>query len=371
MARLETDVAIIGGGPSGIAAALTLLRYTSHKVVLVERGSYQHARAGETVSSAITSLLDYLGAVDCLEQTAALRSFSNAAVWGSDQLLVRDHMFTGNGNGWHLDRRRFDLALADAAQHAGAITLRNSWLRSVAQHDSGPWQLLVDGEAQVDIVASQVIDASGRHASFARHVGAERRRLDQLVGVVAYFTGLDQLTKSHSTLVEAERLGWWYGCSLPEDRAVVAFMTDPDPIRELGLNQWTAFYRHLQQTRHISAFVRHARLIPELHIHSASSQQLHPAIGRGWVAAGDAVAAFDPLSSLGIGHAFSSGIQAARIVDMRLHGDEELAASYPMDIGRLVADFLTRRNSIYEAEQRWMESPFWRRRHTRTPLPGS
>jgi 2-polyprenyl-6-methoxyphenol hydroxylase-like FAD-dependent oxidoreductase len=75
---LETTVAIIGGGPSGLAAALTLLRYTNHRVVVVERDSYQRARVGETVSCAICPLLEYLGAHGCLRESEAIESWSNA-----------------------------------------------------------------------------------------------------------------------------------------------------------------------------------------------------------------------------------------------------------------------------------------------------
>jgi flavin-dependent dehydrogenase len=369
MKLLETDVAIIGGGPTGTAAALTLLRYTSHRVVLVERGSYQQPRVGETVSSAVTSLLEYLGAADCLHESEALESFSNAAAWGGDQLIVRNHMFTGRGNGWQLDRRKFDQALADAAQNAGATSLRDSWLRDVLQDDSKRWRLSVEGKGSAEILATHVIDASGRHGSFARHVGAERKRIDQLVGIVAYFTGIDKQTRSHGTLVEAEPHGWWYCALLPNDRAIVAFMTDPAQIRESGVNEWIAFFQRLRQTLHISSFVSKAEPIPELHIYSASSQYLLPVIGKRWIAAGDAAVSFDPLSSLGIGHALSSGIQAARIVDGRLFGDEELAVAYPTDVSRFAGDFLARRCAIYGAERRWPDSEFWRSRHSQNGRP--
>jgi flavin-dependent dehydrogenase len=362
MPTKETEVAIIGGGPAGTAAALTLLRYTPHRVTLVERSSYQQPRVGETVSSAIVPLLEYLGATDCLRESAAVESFSNAAAWGSDQLTVRDHLFTGRGNGWHLDRRRFDLALGDLALAAGAVTLRGCSLRRATQVEDNRWLLSVEGSVTTEILASQIIDASGRQASFARHVGAVTSCVDQLVGIVAYFAELDPQITLHSTFVEAESFGWWYAALLPNSKAVVAFMTDPAHVRQFDVNEWPGFRRRLQQTQHISNFVSAPEAIPELHIHSAASQHLRPAIGDGWIAAGDAAAAFDPLSSLGIGHALSSGIQAARVVDTRLCGDEELASTYPSDVLRFADEFLSRRSAIYEAERRWPNSPFWRSR---------
>lgn len=359
---LVTKVAIIGGGPSGLAAALTFRRYTSHSVVVIERGSYEEPRVGETVSSAIAPLLDYLGAGACLRGSGAIESCANAAAWGSEELVVRDHMFTGRGNGWHLDRRRFDLSMAGAAEEAGAMMLRSARIRSAKPYDDKGWILSVEGERRERICAAQVIDASGRGASFARLAGATRESFDHLAGVVAYFTGLPENATNHGTLVEAEEHGWWYAALLPNAHAVVAIMADAHRVKDLGVNEWATFYRRLQETRHVSRFLADAEPIPQLHIHPASSQRLDPLLGTGWIAVGDAAASYDPLSSLGIGHALNSGIQGARIVDARLGGDEEFASTYPGDVARFVEEFQARKAAIYQAERRWPDSEFWKSR---------
>ena len=95
---------------------------------------------------------------------------------------------------------------------------------------------------------------------------------------------------------------------------------------------------------------------------ATSLSRLHPVIGPQWVAVDDAAASLDPLSSLGIGHALKSGIRAARIVDTRFAGDEELAVAYPNDVARFAEEFYARRAAIYRSEQRWPQSEFWRSR---------
>jgi len=47
----EVDVAIVGGGPAGAAAALTLLRYTPRRVAVIERSAFETPRVGEAASS--------------------------------------------------------------------------------------------------------------------------------------------------------------------------------------------------------------------------------------------------------------------------------------------------------------------------------
>jgi flavin-dependent dehydrogenase len=359
----ETDIAIIGGGPSGAAAALTLRRFTSHRVMIVERDAYEAPRVGETVSSAISALLDYLGASDCLKDCGAIKSHANAAAWGANQLIVRDHMFTGHGSGWHLDRRSFDLFLADAARNMGTTTWRNTRLRSASTAKGGGWLLAVEGENEGLIHAAHVVDATGRTASFARLAGVTKHSVDHLVAIVAYFQGLDSTSTLHTTFVEAEEHGWWYGAPLPHGKAIAMFMTDAMSVKSLGFTEWHRFYARALDTRHVSSLIADTDPIKQLHIHSASSQRIDPVIGDRWVAVGDAAASFDPLSSLGIGHALSSGIQGARISDARLAGDKELADAYPSEVGRLWGEFLVRRTAIYQAEKRWQNATFWKDRH--------
>lgn len=90
---------------------------------------------------------------------------------------------------------------------------------------------------------------------------------------------------------------------------------------------------------------------------------LVPASGPGWIAAGDAAASFDPLASLGIGHAVTSGIHAARVVHAYLTANEQLTAQYNQHILLNVEHYLQLRHSYYLLELRWPDQPFWARRH--------
>jgi len=84
--------------------------------------------------------------------------------------------------------------------------------------------------------------------------------------------------------------------------------------------------------------------------------------GDDWIACGEAAASFDPLSSMGIGYALASGIQAARIAAATLAGDGNAAALYATDVRRHYDAYLTKRRAYYAIEQRWPESAFWKRR---------
>ena len=357
----EADVCVIGGGPSGTAAALTLLRYTKHRVLLIESSRYEAARVGETVSAGVVPLLSYLGANWVLDDETALPAFGTAGAWGSDQVIQRDFIYTGRGQGLHLDRRRFDRAMAACLRTFGSAPRSGTEVRELARHDSG-WTLVLDGQAGPECLSARIIvDATGRQARVARRLGAERRVADRLAGLICHLE-LPAGASERTTLVEAVPEGWWYTAPLPHGQAVAALMTDADLLRGLGVDGAEDFMARLFATRHISVRLAGARPRGHPRAFPAESHVLSQPCGYGWVAAGDAACAFDPLASLGIGYALSSGIQAGRIADGWLRGDDSLAQAYPNDIARHVAHHAAQSREMYAAERRWPDAPFWLRR---------
>src|SRR5262245_23687634 len=140
-AAATVDVAVIGGGPAGTAAALTLLTYSSLRVAVIERSHYEGVRIGETVSPAIRPLLDYLGIPGDALAAQHLPTYGTQAAWGSSALSHRDFLTTGHGDGWHLDRLRFDRLLADAVRERGGTLFTRTRLDAVHHDPSGTWTL--------------------------------------------------------------------------------------------------------------------------------------------------------------------------------------------------------------------------------------
>ncbi len=362
------DVVIAGGGPAGAAAALTVARYSSLEVVLFERGDYgSETRVGETVGPGVVPLLEYLGVAESVARGNHRPGLATAAAWGSDQIFTHDFLFSGRGDGWQLDRKSFDAMLGDAAREAGAIVHTQSCVREVGRQEGGLWHVSVEcaETARTTLAARFLIDASGRAASVARANGAALENVDRLVGVLGYVRfDADCREDEGVTLVESVPDGWWYSTWLPDQTLVVAFMSDADLIRPLdaqNLEGWTALLSQATHTRErVVGGRRPARLITR----SAASHLLRPAGGPSWLAAGDALSAFDPLSSIGIGHSLSSGASAARAAEAFLRGDPAPTDRYIESSTQHFAEFLELRSRYYRMEQRWPSMPFWSRRHT-------
>lgn len=334
------DVAIAGGGPAASVTAMLLARAGASCVIL-ERDDDAGDKAGESLPPAARPLLDELGVWDDLARDGHRPCHGNRSVWGSEVAEEMPFVFTPYEHGWHLDRRRFELMLADRAVAAGAERRTNARVTDVAPHRL----TCADGTV---VEAGTLIDATGRAAALARRLGARRVVDHALVALVAFLENGGRGMDDSFTLVEAVEEGWWYSAPLPDARLVAMFVSDR------LYNDWDALLASATHTRErIRAHgyaLRHAPRRVD-----AGSARLDRAAGEGWLAIGDAATALDPLSSHGLGNAIATGMNAARAV---LNGD---VARYTATVDAMWNGYVALRRGTYALEQRWPDSRFWRR----------
>lgn len=362
----DVDVAVIGGGPAGTAAALTLLKYSSLKVAVVERSDYSAWRVGETLPPGVRPLLQYLDGWESFAAQEHLPAHGTSAAWGSQEIISRDFLFTGRGQGWHLDRTRFDRMLARLVTERGGLLFTKSMVTSESREDEGRWRLFVrhrNALSHSELTARFVIDASGRGATFARRRGARRNVHDRLTGLVGIYGFKEGSPRDTFTLVESCPLGWWYSALLPDARMVIAFMSDTDIIRRYQISQLLRWQELINSSRHIKQKLQGGALESPPVLRPAFSHILDPVAGVGWVAAGEAAIGFDPLSSMGIGYALTSGIHAARAVHRGLIAGAEQMSHYTTSVKQHLANHLGRKWQYYLIERRWPDWAFWSRRH--------
>lgn len=368
---MVVDVAILGGGPAGCAAALTLRRYSERSVALVERGAYQRVRVGETMGPGSEALLRYLGFDGAVPGVDQIPGRGTTALWGSEVPQSTHFLYTGRGTGRQLDRRAFDQGLAAACAEAGAAVFSRASPRRVDRRDGGGFALAVErleSRERLRVECRFLVDATGRHCWAARRLGAERRLDDELVGIVGFAASPPEIAPGQ-TLIESRPDGWWYSAELPGRRTVLAFMTDADLLRELRLQEPARWRALLAESSATKRRVAPEALDEELFVRPAASGLLWPAAGDAWLAVGDAALSFDPLSGMGIGSALSSGAHAARALDAALDGDGALLAQYRDLVPRTYDDYLLRRGQYYRLEPRWADRPFWARRHGEAAPP--
>lgn len=359
----EVDVVILGAGPAGAAAAITLRRHTQLRVALVERRLFDPFRPGETVSPALFPLMEYLGIARAGVEQRHLQSYAHAAAWGGDELVVRDFLFNGQGSGLHLDRMAFDSMLLEQASGLGAHIVQPAELLGITPGTR--WTIaLRQGERQRTLSAAYVIDCSGRSSVMVRQQRCPVLQTDRMVGVYAYYQAApgEERERLQRTLVETTAQGWFYLAPLPGGRTALAFMTDAETLRTLDLLDPATWQRHALASRHIGPLVRTLPAPQAFRQYPIHSRVARLPANAAWTAAGDAAASFDPLSSLGIGHALSSGIHAGRVAHAFLKQGGGLGEGYRQSLLDHFQSYAATRHSLYANEQRWPQAGFWQRR---------
>ena len=350
---MKTDVAIIGGGPAGAATALMLRKqFPRLQVAIIERGCYDRVRIGESLQPVARPLLQQLAVWDAFLAENHLPAYGSRAAWGTATPHDNEYLFQTHGNGWHLDRCRFDAFLARCAEEAGVVLLCETRLTSRVSGSPGAWRLSLDGaHGPITMDANFVVDASGRGATFARGRGARKAVHDRLIGTWHYF---EQSSCDSYTLVEAVADGWWYSAKLPDGRLVVSLMSDQ------GKRNWM---EALAQTQLTAARIGKAQRVGQQGVTPAYSQCLQEVAGPGWMAVGDAAATLDPLSSQGIFKALRSGIFAAYSLGDHLVGKAGGLKRFQQYVHQEYRAYLNTRTQYYRRERRWADQPFWRNRH--------
>lgn len=319
-------VVVVGGGPAGSAFAITAAR-CGHDVVLYDDGRRLRSWPGESLPSGGGELAASVFGAAILD--GHRRAYGTAAAWGSSELVTHDYMGHWAGNGWILDRARFDESARDLAAESGVTVVSE---RVTTVPDDADW----------------VVDASGRAGALLSRLGVPRMACDDqvaLIGIVADGGG------EHVTTVETVREGWWYTTPLPDGRRVVALVTDSDLVGADRLATWMA---SLAETTYIRPLAGDVSTV-DVGAYPSGTAYRERMVGDGWLAVGDAAVCFDPLSSQGL---VTGIVMAARAATM-LGGDLD---AWEADYREVLDEHLAVRDEYLRAETRWPDPAFWARR---------
>jgi flavin-dependent dehydrogenase len=301
-ARIDTDVAIVGGGPAGSAAAISCAE-RGLRVHLFERGAFEGSgfsddRPGETLHPGIEPVLVQLGVAEDLDAVVGAR---HEGIWIDWAGVRRFQPFgrdaAGPWRGFQVSRAAFDTMLLARAQAVGATIVQPC--RVLGLRFDGKRVIGVATEIG-SVSARFVVDATGRSHWIARRLRvAQPACSPRLIARYGYARGSCPERDAAPALV-GDRSGWIWtariGDSLYQWIRVTTINDRPDAA---WLPEELCGLAPLGPTRGADVTWRIADRV-------ASS---------GWFMVGDAAAVLDPTSSHGVLKALLSGIAAAHLID--------------------------------------------------------
>jgi len=375
MAAEEYDVAVVGAGPGGSAAAITLAR-AGLRVALIDRQDFPRTKpCGDLIGCGGIALARTLGvATETLAPYRPLRGAVVVAPETRPLVLRAGRHNRGRDDARVIPRHIFDTALVRTAEEAGATFVRLH-VRDLLR-ERGQIVGVSGGDARTAraIHARAVIGADGYGSRIARAVRGDATTRAGQVGVAlrAYATGFALPRAWDGCLVFAydARTAPGYGwlMPLPDGGANIGIGTlapttgTPDTAHLRGL-----FDRFVSGTPWLAGATI-ADDLPPRAWPLALAPRRGPLVGDGVLLVGEAAALVGPMTGAGIYPAMRSGVWAAETLIAALRtGDLSRRALLPYE-RRVHRRFLPQ-HRIEAWAQRLLTNPIRLRRVTDAVRP--
>ena len=359
---MTTHALVVGAGPAGTAAAIRLSDSCDVVTMVESRPRDRLKRAGEHLPPAALTEFARLGFSDLVAQEGHEPSPGVRSLWGGGFAVDKEYFLTLPSSGLNLRRQQFDEALARRAERAGVGVEFGTRLSHLRRDWEGYVATLSGPEGERTIRADLVIDASGRRAVASRHLGATRSRCDQLVGITGRVDASRPDDETGRVHVESVEHGWWYGVQFSDRVLLATFMTDVASVQQHAERAPGLWSEQLRASRLLAPLAREGRWSGRVDVFDASAQVLEHKPPRGFLAVGDAAAAYDPLSSWGIAKGLRDGTAGAESLIREREGDANAVARHRNAQHRDFETHRARQSDFYRTETRWPTSPFWRSR---------
>ncbi|ASJ76857.1 NAD(P)/FAD-dependent oxidoreductase [Granulosicoccus antarcticus] len=325
----QTDVAIIGAGPSGAAAA-NWLAQQGLQVKVLERSHFPRFSIGESLLPQCMEYLDFCGLLETATTGNFQRKNGAAFSWGEQyrDIDFSDKFSPGPATTWQVERSEFDHQLIRGAQASGVDVEFGSQVVGFEPDATEPvLQVQPENGDAYALKSRFVLDASGYGRVLARLCNLEKA--SRLESRCALFTHMRSVVDDENydrkkilICIHPSIKGIWYWfIPFPENRFSVGVVGTPDQLALFGDDDTQRLQNTLLDEPRLAKYLKGAtslRDTSKLAGYSADVSALH---GPGYALLGNAGEFLDPVFSSGVTIALKSAVLAAPLVHRQLQGE--------------------------------------------------
>jgi flavin-dependent dehydrogenase len=341
---LETDVAVIGGGPAGSTVS-TLIAQQGPRVQLFERERFPRYHVGESLIPETYWVLQRLNMLDKMRASRFVKKYSVQFANASGKLSAPFYFWDNKphecSQTWQVVRSEFDKMMLDNAREHGAL----------AHEGVRVLEVLFDGERAVgvkiqtedgrqhEVRAKVVVDASGQSCMLQNRFKLRIWDPQLNKGAIwTYWEGAYRDTGKDEgatvVLQTADKQGWFWNIPLPNDVVSLGVVAPFDFLFKGRGSHEQTYNEEVERCPEVKRRIAGARRVAGYFATKDYSYRSRQPAGDGWVLVGDAFGFLDPLYSSGVLLALKSGQLAADAIVEGLQNDdvsaEQLGAWGPM-----------------------------------------
>jgi len=358
-------VAIVGAGPSGVAAALALERAGIASVLLDKARFPRDKICGDALSPDVVHQIDDLESIApgigarFRASTAKIEMPGLRVVSPTGKIFDMELKHARRTlEGYVMPRLDFDTLLVDSVRGAQHIHLVENWSLETIEREGDVW-VLRSAEG-CELRSTLLIGADGVHSTVAKKLGVyELDRRHHCAAMRVYCEGVewdrpDPLIELH--FIRDVLPGYLWVFPLPGGRANVGIGMRSDQLPQLNKPLRQVLEEALRNHPHLGPRFAKATMLESIKgMGIPLGSKKRRLSGAGYLLCGDAASLVDPLTGEGIGNALRSGTyageQAVRALETGLWSASDLA-----DYDRRVYGVLWGELRLSALVQQWFAS---------------